>query len=317
MKKKKVIVIGGGNGSAIALVALKQNLQKFDISAVISMSDSGGSSGRLRKDLGVLPPGDIMRAVLALSKYDYPVLKKIFYGNRFSKVGKLDKHNLGNLFIALGAQYGGDFMSSVRALEQSVEAVGKIFPATLHPCNLAAELNNGKIVRTEAAIDRPSYARIWKIKKVWLEPAVKADKEAVQALMNADYIVLSPGSLYTSVIAALLPLCIKEAINKSKSKIIFVAGDAYRLDGETGPETLNDTISQIEKYLPRKCDQILFNNHQLSAREKRYFKMKKWGQIKDDREKIKDRKIIAFDFSRTGGGLCSIKLGKKFKEILK
>lgn len=315
--KKKVVVIGGGNGSAIALVALKQNLQKFDISAVISMSDSGGSSGRLRKELGALPPGDIMRAVLALSKYDYPLLKRIFYGNRFKGKFKLNNHNLGNLFLALTAKYGGDFVAAVRALEEGVEALGKVFPTTLTMCDLAVELNNGKIVRTEAVIDKPSYNRAWQIKKAWLEPKVSAEKGALDVLKNADYIILSPGSLYTSVIATLLPNGIKEAIGKSKAKIIYVAGDAYRLNGETGPDSLSDTVAVLEEYLPRICDYIFYNNHQLSKKEHLYYHDKKWGQIKDDREKIKNHKIIAFDFSRTGGGLCSIKLGKKFKDILK
>src|SRR3989339_860667 len=120
MSKKKVVVIGGGNGSAISIVALKQNLDLFDISAVISMSDSGDSSGRLREEFNTLPPGDIMRAVLALSKYDYPLLKQIFFRNRFSGAGKLDGHNLGNLALILGEKYDGDFMSAIRALEQNL-----------------------------------------------------------------------------------------------------------------------------------------------------------------------------------------------------
>ncbi len=120
MIKKRILVIGGGNGSAISLVALKQNLKIFDLSAVISMSDSGGSSGRLRRQFKTLPPGDIMRAVLALSKYDYASLRKIFYQPRFSGTGKLDSHNLGNLFLTLTAQYCGDFL---KALEEKINGI--------------------------------------------------------------------------------------------------------------------------------------------------------------------------------------------------
>ncbi|EKD42864.1 MAG: hypothetical protein ACD_72C00550G0003 [uncultured bacterium] len=317
MKKKKVVVIGGGNGSAIALVALKQHINLFDISAVIAMSDSGGSSGRLRKELGVLPPGDIMRAILALSKYDYPLLKTIFNRNRFSVSGKLNKHNLGNLFLGLGTQYGKDFLKSVQALAESVEAVGKIFPVTLLQSDLVAQLSNNKIIKTEAVIDEPKYDRSLRIKKVWLEPRVKAYKEAIKSILEADYIVLSPGSLYTSVIAALLPIGIFEAIKKSKAKMVYVAGNAYRTRGETGPTVMSETVSELESYLPRKIDWVLYDNHKLDKKEKNIYKDKKWGLIKFDFKNLSDVNIISFDFSRTDGGLCAIKLGKKFKQILK
>jgi uncharacterized cofD-like protein len=99
--KKKVVVIGGGNGSAVCLEGLKTYTDRFDISAIISMSDSGGSSGILRREFATLPPGDIMRAILSLSKYDYQSLRKIFYQPRFKQVGKLNSHNLGNLFLTL------------------------------------------------------------------------------------------------------------------------------------------------------------------------------------------------------------------------
>lgn len=315
--KKNVVVFGGGNGSAIALVSLKQNLEHFNISAVISMSDSGGSSGRLRRELGVLPPGDIMRAVLAMSIYDYSLLKKIFYRNRFAQTGKLHEHNLGNLFLALGAGYCGSFLKAVRALEESVESVGIVYPVTLKSSDLVVELINGKIVKTEAKIDEPSYDRSLRIKKAYLEPKVKADDEAMKAIIAANYIVLSSGSLYTSVIATLLPVGIKEAIDKSRAKIIFVAGNAYHVYGETGPTNLSEIVTELEWYLPRPVDFILYNNHKLSKMEQAHYKKKTWGVITDDSKKIIDRNIVSFDFSRTDGGLCSIKLGKKFKEILK
>ncbi|MFA6424104.1 MAG: gluconeogenesis factor YvcK family protein [Candidatus Magasanikbacteria bacterium] len=317
MKKKNVVVIGGGNGSAISLVALKQNVDLFDISAVIAMSDSGGSSGKLRKEFGTLPPGDVLRAILALSRYDYLLLKKIFNGNRFSANNKLSGHNLGNIFLTLTEQYAGDFNMAIRALEESVEAMGRVYPVTLANCDLVAELNNKKIIRTEAAIDKPNYSRDLRIKKVWLDPQVKANKEAISAILSADYIVLSPGSLYTSVVATLLPNGIKEAIKKSNAKMVFVVGNAYHTDGETGPEYLSETVKELEMYLPRPADWILYNIHKLTNKELAFYKTRNWGTIKYDPKNLPKRSIVAFDFSRTGGGLCSIKLGKKLKEILK
>lgn len=315
--KKNAVVFGGGNGSAIALISLKQNLELFNISAVISMSDSGGSSGRLRKELGVLPPGDIMRAVLAMSIYDYSLLKKIFYRNRFSQTGKLNEHNIGNLFLALSSKYYGNFLNAVRALEESVEAVGMVYPVTLKSSDLAVELINGKIIKSEAKIDQPNYNRNLRIKNAFLEPKVKADANAVKTIISADYIILSSGSLYTSVIATLLPVGIKEAIAKSKAKIIYVAGNAYHLYGETGPTNLSEIIAELELYLPRPIDTILYNNHKLNQEELVYYNKKTWGVIKNDSKITTDRNIISFDFSKNKGGLCSIKLGKKLKELLK
>lgn len=316
MSKKKVVVLGGGNGSAVSLVALKQNATKFDISGVVAMSDSGGSSGKLRQEFGVLPPGDIMRAVLALSVYDYPLLKKIFYTNRFDGKNKLNKHNLGNVFLTLAQKYTGDLISAVRALEQSVEAQGKIFPATLESCDLVAELTNGKKIFSEAKIDHPEYNRSFKIKKVYLEPNVKVYPEAAKAIKMADYIILSPGSLYTSVVATLLPLGLQEAIKNSKAKIIFVSGNAYRTDSETGPEDMAGAVIELQKYLPRKIDLILHNNHRLTAVEKKKYQEKNWGVLEDNTKELKDYKVISFDYERSGGGLCSIKLGQKLKEVM-
>ncbi len=315
--KKNIVVLGGGNGSAIALVALKQNVERYKISAIVSMSDSGGSTGRLRKELNILPPGDIMRAVLALSSYDYPILKNIFFRNRFTQNGKMNKHNLGNLFLALSSRYCGNFVKSIRALEESVEVVGKVYPVTLKINDLVAKLTNGKIIKTEARIDQPDYDHSLRIKSVYLEPKVKANPEVIKEILSAEYIVLSPGSLYTSVIATLLPVGIKEAIAKSKAKIIFVAGNAYHIFGETGPTCLSEIVTELEWYLPRKVDYVLYNNHKLNKKEQLHYKEKTWGVIKGDLNKLTDHNNVSFDFSRTDGGLCSIKLGQKLKEIIK
>ncbi|MCX6780435.1 MAG: YvcK family protein [Candidatus Magasanikbacteria bacterium] len=316
MTKKKVVVLGGGNGSAVSLVALKQNIAKFEIVGIVAMSDSGGSSGKLRKEFGVLPPGDIMRAVLALSKYDYLLLKKIFYTNRFDSKDKLNKHNLGNIFLTLATRYGGELMSAVQALGQSVEMQGKVFPATLFSSDLVAELTNGKKVFSEYKIDQPEYDRSIKIKKVFLEPKVKAYSEATKAIKSADYIILSPGSLYTSVIATLLPSGMQEAIKNSRAKIIFVSGNAYRTDSETGPEDVVGAVQALQQYLPRKIDLVLHNNCHLTAADKKKYKEKKWGELLDNSKELKEYKVVSFDYERDGGGLCSIKLGKKLKEVL-
>ena len=315
--KKKIVIIGGGNGSAICLEGLKKYADKFDISAVISTSDSGGSSGKLRKEFNTLPPGDIMRAVLSLSKYDYQTLRRIFYQPRFQGLDKLDGHNLGNLFLTLAGQYSGSFLRALEALSQSVEAQGRVYPVTLESSHLAAELQNGDIIRTEEFIDSPRYNRGLKIKRVWLEPVCPVYAGAQKAVEAADCVILSPGSLYTSLIAALLPAGVKEAINKnSQAKIIYVAGSAYRLDGETGPERLSDFVAQMEKYLPRKIDMVIHNNHRLNKKQQAIYKTKNWGVFEFDKENMKNINVKSFDLEEAGGGLDPDKLGKILKNTV-
>ncbi|MEK7625707.1 MAG: gluconeogenesis factor YvcK family protein [Patescibacteria group bacterium] len=316
MPKKRIVVIGGGNGSAICLEGLKK-YPELEVSAVISMSDSGGSSGKLRKEFDTLPPGDIMRAVLSLSKYDYKMLRQIFYKPRFHDVGKLDSHNLGNLFLTLMSQYSGSFLSALEALSQSVESQGKVYPVTLESVDLVAELENGDIIKTEAFIDKPAYNRGLKIKKVWLEPACRAYPGAIKALKKADYIVFSPGSPYTSLIATLLPSGIKEAIkNNGKARIIYVAGGAYRLDGETGPEKLSEMVSQLEKYLPRKINLVIHNNHKLTEKQKQIYKENNLGLFEFDKQNVKDAKVKSLDYGAADGGLSPEKLAAILKKNL-
>ncbi|MEK7131469.1 MAG: uridine diphosphate-N-acetylglucosamine-binding protein YvcK [Patescibacteria group bacterium] len=312
-----VVVLGGGNGSALCLEGLKK-YPNFEISAVISMSDSGGSSGRLRKEFNTLPPGDIMRAILSLAKYDYKMLRQIFYKPRFQNVGKLDSHNLGNLFLTLMSQYGGNFLFALEALSQSVEAQGKVYPVTLESSNLVAELENESIIRTEEFIDNPRYNRGLKIKKVWLEPVCQVYTEAQKAIAVADCIILSPGSLYTSLIAALLPTGIKQAIAKNiKAKIIYVAGSAYRLDGETGPEKLSEIILQLEKYLPRRIDLVIHNNHKLNKKQKEFYQTRNWGVFEFDKKNLKNTKVKSLDLEAVEGGLDPKKLGNILYESIR
>ena len=279
------------------------------------MSDSGGSSGILRKEFNTVPPGDIMRAVLALSKYDYLMLKQIFYRNRFSQ-GKLKGHNLGNLFLVLGAEKCGDFMQAVKALEESVEATGHAYPATLDTTDLCAELDNGQIIKTEAAIDKPNYDWSIKIKNVWLEPKGEVYFGAKQAIEEADYIVFSPGSLYTSVIATILPAGVKETIENSKAKLIFAMGNVYVKEGETGPTTVSEAVHTLEKYLPRKLDLVILHSAPMTDVKKEMRNSRGWVSFVDDIENQKGMNILKVDYERDEGGLCSIKLGKILKKIL-
>ncbi|KKQ27786.1 MAG: hypothetical protein US42_C0005G0011 [Candidatus Magasanikbacteria bacterium GW2011_GWC2_37_14] len=315
--KKKVVVIGGGNGGAISVVALKQNLALFDISAVISMADSTGSSGKLRQEYNMLPPGDVMRVALAMSRHDYPFLKELFYRQRFKDLGELSGHNLGNLFLFAAWQMTGDFVQALRAFEQGVQAVGKVYPNILKPTHICAELSNGQIIKTEGEIDVPKYDRSLKIKKVYLEPAVSAYKESLKTISEADYLILGPGSLHTSIIAALLPKGIKEVIKRNtKAKLIYVVGNARHTNGETGPEDVAGMVQTLEKYLPRPLDLVIYSGNKLTAKQKKNYKVRGWSLLEDNGDLL-GKKLLRAPYERDSGGVCAEKLGKILKKVLK
>jgi len=313
---KKVVVVGGGNGSAISLNAVKKIDDDLQISAVVSMSDSGGSTGRLRNEFDTLPPGDVMRAVLAMSPYHYPLLKKIFYKNRFEGVGKLDKHNLGNLFLVLTEKYNSDYIQSIRALEQSIDAVGHVYPVTLNKTDLVAELDSGVIVKGEAELDEPEYDKSLRIKKAWLEPEAEIYEDAKKVLEEADYVLLGPGSLYTSIVATTLAKGFKEALEKSKAKLIYIAGNARHTAGETGPKKVSQAVQELQNYLPRKLDVAVYNNHKLTKEEQEFYDLRGWETIPCDVENC-DCEVVQGDFERSGGGLCDEKLGEILEDIIR
>ncbi len=314
-KKIKVVVIGGGNGTALVIDALKKYHDKYDLSAVVAVSDSGGSSGRLRREFKTLPPGDILRVVLASSQYNYEDLRRIFYQIRFTNCGNLSGHNLGNLFLTLGTNYCGDFVKTIAALSQSVGALAAVYPSALAEHNLMAKLDNDKVVRGEDKIDNPGYNRAWKIKKVWITPAVRAYAPALWVIKRADYIIFAPGSLYTSVTAALLPVGVKNALKKSQARFIYI-GAAYRTNGETGPEYFSEFLNQLEKYLPRPVDLALYDKFKFTPARKRYYRQKAWACPEFDKNNIKGRKIIVADYESSPGGVFTPKLGQLLKKII-
>ncbi len=265
-----------------------------------------------------MPTGDILRAILAMSPYDYPVLKSIFYKNRFSVPGKLYKHDLGNIFLVLAEKYSGNYLQALQFLEEAVEAVGHVYPATLDKVDLVAELENGQIIFGENKIDEPEYDRKLRIRKVWLEPEAKIFKESKKAIENADYIFFGPGSLYTSIIATVLPSGFQSAFKKSQAKLVYVMGNAYEKAGETGPEMMSEFVRELQNYLPRKIDTVIYSNHKLTKLEKSNYKKRGWQLFGVDPESLPDYKIIAGDYERWGGGLCPDRLSEVLKnKILK
>lgn len=286
-KPHNIVVIGGGTGTFTVLSALKK-LPGVKLSAIVSMADDGGSSGILRDQYGVLPPGDIRRALVALSASG-DVMRNLF--NYRFKEGGLRGHSFGNLFLTALEKVTGDFASAVREASQILNVDGEIIPVTLDDVRLYAKLEDGKVIRGERNIDIPKGNYRARIEKVWLVPEARINPDAGRALHNADLIVIGPGDLYTSLAPNLLVKGIPRAIRESKAKKVYVVNLMTKF-GETHGFKGEDFVKEIEKYLGKNVlDYVIFNNKRPSKtvlerykKEKAEFvvppKIQGWGKTK-------------------------------------
>jgi len=192
---RKVTVIGGGTGSFVVLSGLKKH--PLDLGVIVSMADSGGSTGKLRDQLGVLPPGDLRQCLVALS--DAPLLWRKLFIYRFER-GELKGHNFGNLFLAALEKVSADYNEAIETTSYVLKTKGEVIPVTLTKTNLVAQYENGKVVKGEGLIDENQAERS-KIKNIYLEPKAEANPKAIKRILESDYIIIGPGDLYTSIIA--------------------------------------------------------------------------------------------------------------------
>jgi len=250
----RVVAVGGGTGLPIVLQGLKNFTS--NLSAIVTVTDAGRSSGRLRADLGVLPPGDIRNCLVALSESS-KLLNDLFQ-YRFTE-GALEGMPLGNLLIAAMAKVTGSFEAAIRETSRILAIQGKVLPSTYHDVHLSAKLADGNVVEGEVEVRQPGKAAI---NDVFLNPPdVKANEEAINEILRADLIVIGPGSLYTSVIANLLVPGIPEAIHASKAKKVYVCNIVTQ-PGQTDGYTAATHIAAIERYLGRQVlDGVLLNSN--------------------------------------------------------
>lgn len=260
-RTKKIVCFGGGNAMPKAVLEGLVRCPGIKITSVAIMFDSGGSTGQMRKDFGVLPPGDIRRHILALSAA--PNWKKNLWKIRFGQEkfkGGHRGHNFGNVFIA-GLEYILKDYRKVLKLTHNFLEVKKhrVLPITCDKTHLAAELEDGTIIEGEDEIDVPQkHNPNLKIKNVFLRPQAKIFPETKKAILKADLITIGPGDLYSSIIACFLPKGVKEAIQKSKAKKVFICPAMTKL-GETNNFSVIDFIQEVEKYLGFALDYVIYN----------------------------------------------------------
>lgn len=261
----KIVVVGGGTGIFSVLSGLKK--RPVDLSAIVSMADSGGSTGRLREEFGVLPPGDIRMALVALSESRQTLAELFNY--RFE--GNSLNHSFGNLFLIALADMKGDFAAGVHEAARILGAKGRVLPVTLDDVHLKAELENGQIVEGEAKIDCPEHDSSLAIKRVFYDKPCKINEEAREALLLADLIVVGPGDVFTSIIPNLLVPGVKEAIEQSRAGKVYLCNLMTKM-GETNHFRGENFVWELEKFLkPDIFDWIVFNNSRPdTARIKEY-----------------------------------------------
>ncbi|HEY4521597.1 MAG TPA: gluconeogenesis factor YvcK family protein [Candidatus Paceibacterota bacterium] len=254
MKNKNIVVIGGGTGTFMVLSALKN--YPVNLTAIVSMADDGGSTGILRDQYGVLPPGDVRRALVALSE-DNGKLRELF-NFRFQN-GDFNGHNFGNIFLSSLEKITGNFAGAVEEASKILNVKGNVIPVTLNNVRLHAKLRDGTVIKGETNIDIPSGRSVSPIEKVWLEPKAKISLKAKKAIATADAIVIGPGDLFTSLIPNLLVSGVSEAIRKSKARKIFVCNLMTKF-GETHNFSAQDFVDSLEAYLGKNVlDFVVFN----------------------------------------------------------
>lgn len=267
---KNIVVIGGGTGVYTVLSGLKRH--PHNLTAIVSMADDGGSTGVLREEFGILPPGDIRRALVALSDHKQEFLAELF-NYRFSEGKSLEGHSFGNLFITALERIHGDFEKAVEEAGRILKVSGRVIPVTLDNTRLHAELENGEVVRGEHNIDVPQHNPELRIKRVFLDPTARANRNAVEAIREAHLVIIGPGDLYTSIIPNLLVRGIPEALGESEGKKVYVCNVMTKL-GETHGFRAIDFVNEIEKYTREDLlDVVLLNKHVPSrGLKERYFK---------------------------------------------
>ncbi|MFC0469900.1 YvcK family protein [Halalkalibacter kiskunsagensis] len=258
MNKKNVVVIGGGTGLSVLLRGLKTF--PVEISAIVTVADDGGSSGRLRKELNIPPPGDVRNVLIALAEVE-PLVEELFQ-HRFSNGNGLSGHSLGNLLLAGMTSITGDFSRGIVELSKVLNVRGNVYPAANRSIVLHAEMEDGTVVTGESLIPLEKK----RIKRVFLTPGdVTPLQSSIRAIEEADIIVLGPGSLYTSVLPNLLVPGVVKAIEQAKARKVYIC-NVMTQSGETDQYSAADHLQAIIDHCGTELvDEVIVHGSKVSA----------------------------------------------------
>ncbi|MFL0196062.1 uridine diphosphate-N-acetylglucosamine-binding protein YvcK [Clostridium sp. WILCCON 0269] len=301
VKGPKIVAIGGGTGLSTMLRGLKYYTS--NITAIVTVADDGGGSGDLREDLGMLPPGDIRNCIMALADTE-PLMEELLQ-YRF-KDGRLKNQSFGNLFLAAMDGISGNFEEAVHKMSSVLAVTGRVMPVTLDNLVLKAKLQNGTIVSGESNIPQQAINQNTRIDEIFIEPKnARALKEAVDAILEADAVILGPGSLYTSVIPNLLVKDIANAVKKTPAIRLYVS-NIMTQPGETDGFSVEDHIATIFKHVGNEImDYVIVNVGKIDVELEGKYKEEESHLVKVDDEIVSSLgvKVIEGDFISIKNGL--------------
>lgn len=279
-KRFKVVAIGGGTGLSMMLRGLKK--MPLDITAIVTVADDGGSSGMIREELRIPPPGDIRNVLVALSETE-PMFEKLLQ-HRFVNGNGLSGHSLGNLLIAALTSITGDFSKGISELSHILNVKGKVLPAANQSIVLRAIMTDGTMVEGESRIPKTNK----QISRVFLEPEnIEALPASLQAIRQADLIILGPGSLYTSVLPNLLVPQIAEEISRAKAKKVYIC-NVMTQQGETVDFTASDHVNVLMSHTSQDfLDYVIVNNRSIPKHILARYAVEGAKPVMHDKKKLK------------------------------
>lgn len=289
---KKVVVLGGGSGMSNLLAGLKQ--YPLDITAIVTVCDDGKSTGILREEFNIPAVGDIRRVLVSLSETE-PLVMELF-NYRFNTTSDLDGHTVGNLLLTACSEITGNLSDGIEALSKVLNLKGKVVPLTEDNVTLMADMEDGSVVSGEHNITCSKE----KIKKVYYKTPAVPTKDALKAIEEADLILLSMGSLFTSIIPNLLIKQVVKKIEKSKAKIMYIC-NMMTQPGETDGFTVSDHLKKLNEYLgKRNVDIVLANTGKIDEKMAAFYETQEQKDpVIIDKEEIKNlnAKLMTDDFT--------------------
>lgn len=289
---KKVAVIGGGTGTVAVLSGLKYNTD-VTLSAIVNMTDDGGSNRVVRDEFGLLPLSDLRKSIVALADAGNGIFRELFT-YRFDKGEGLSSHTLGNLMLMALSDITGSEIGAIEAASKIFNCRGKVIPVTLDDVRLVAKYDDGRTVTGEHLIDEPEENPSAKIVELSLSEEAEAYEDAIKAIEEADFIIAGPGDLYTSTICNIIVKGISEAIKSSKGKYIFI-NNLMTKKGQTHWMKASDLVAEISRYSQRQPDYVLLNNGEIPAPTLKRYEEKGEFIIVDDLQDGSEYKIIRTD----------------------
>lgn len=284
-KTMRIVVVGGGTGTYTALTGLKTYVPRgVELSAIVTVADNGGSTGRLRDAFGYLPVGDVRMALAALAEESEPygLIRQLFM-YRFGKGEGLQGHNIGNLLLVALRDILGSEEAAIAAAARILRVAGRVIPVSTDDVTLCAEYADGSQVRGETLIDEPprEHNGTLRITRVWLEPQAALSHTARRALSTADLVVFGPGDLYTSILPNIIVTDFTQALSAGSARIVYSINLMTRW-AQTHGFTATDYVEEFARYVGRLPDAVLLNNAPIPASTTAYYAQARELPVVDD-----------------------------------